>query len=345
MLRNDAVLFPVRRAHWYLPRRPHSCATPGCVDSQGDAYFVAPNPDFGAVFTYYLPEKLRSRKEQRRETEKERESGNDDVAFPSWERIEQEELEDAPAVVLTVTDLEGNVIRHVEGSADAGFHRVAWDLRYPALHPFVPVEERSDSDSRAGVLVAPGQYRVTLHRRIDGELEPVGEARTFEAVSIRNPTLPGSSQDERIVYQQQVDELARAASGSVASIDEILLELDAIKNVLGRSTANPSLYAQAVDLRQRAQRERDKLAGNATRSSFGAPEPMSVAARLGHAAYSPHANAYGPTATQRQSLSIARTRYQEISAALRQIVDNEYQTLRDALDAAGVPWSPGRGIQ
>ena len=72
---------------------------------------------------------------------------------------------------------------------------------------------------------------------------------------------------------------------------------------------------------------------------------MSVAARLGHAAYSPHANAYGPTATQRQSLSIARNLYQDVSAELRQIVDTDYNDLRDALDAAGVPWSPGRGIQ
>ena len=345
MLQNDAVLFPVRRTHWYVPRRPHSCATPGCVDSQGDSYFVAPNPDFGAIFTYYLPEEIKSLKEQRRESEKEAESSNDDVEFPSWERIEQEQLEDAPAVVFTVTDLEGNVIRHVEGPADVGFHRVAWDLRYPALHPFVPEEERTENDSRAGVLVAPGQYRVRMHRRIDGELEALGEIQTFEAVSIRNPTLPGSSQDERIVYQRQVDELARAAAGSIASIDEILLELDAIKNVLGRSIADPALYERTVAIRQRAQRERDRLAGNPTRSSFGVPEAMSVVARLGHAAYNPHANAYGPTPTQRQSLSIARDLYQAVNAELTQIVDADYRALQSDLDAAGVPWSPGRGVQ
>lgn len=35
MLQNDSVLFPVRRVHWYLQRRPLSCARTGCVDSQG----------------------------------------------------------------------------------------------------------------------------------------------------------------------------------------------------------------------------------------------------------------------------------------------------------------------
>ena len=33
MLANDSVLFPVRRAHWYVPRRPLACTQPGCVDS------------------------------------------------------------------------------------------------------------------------------------------------------------------------------------------------------------------------------------------------------------------------------------------------------------------------
>ena len=345
MLENDTVLFPVRRAHWYVPRRPHSCATPGCVDSQGDAYFVAPNPDFGAIFTYYLPEKLNTMKDERRKAEKELEENNEDVEFVSWDRIENEQLEDAPAIVFTVSDTDGNVIRHIEGPVDAGFHRVSWDLRYPAVHPFVPEEERRDSDSRAGVLVAPGRYRVSMQRRVDGELQDLNQTQTFDAVSIRNPTLPGASQEERIVYQQQVDELIRATSGSIGSIDAVLAELDAIKNVLGRSTASTALYEQANDIRQRAQRQRDRLAGNSTRSSFGAPGPMSVNARLQHAAYNPHANAHGPTATQRQSLSIARDAYRSVSAELRQIVDTEYGQLKRALDAASVPWSPGRGIQ
>ena len=77
MLQNDSVLFPVRRAHWYVQRRPLSCERTGCVDSQGHSYYVAQNPPFGAAFTYYLPEQLRSLKEQRQESEKERIAQNE----------------------------------------------------------------------------------------------------------------------------------------------------------------------------------------------------------------------------------------------------------------------------
>ncbi len=32
MLQNDTELFPVKRAHWYVQRRPLSCARTGCID-------------------------------------------------------------------------------------------------------------------------------------------------------------------------------------------------------------------------------------------------------------------------------------------------------------------------
>ena len=41
---------------------------------------------------------------------------------------------------------------------------------------------------------------------------------------------------------------------------------------------------------------------------------MPVTARLSHAAYNPHANAYGPTETQRESLRLAQDEYRQISA-------------------------------
>ena len=209
----------------------------------------------------------------------------------------------------------------------------------------MPESERNENDSRVGVLVAPGTYRVSMHQRVNGELTDLGQAQTFDVVSIREPTLPGSPQEERIVFQRQVDEIRRAVGGTIDTIDETVESLAAIRNVLQRSTADMALYARANDIEQRLTRERDRLAGNATRSSFGAPGPMSVNARLRHAAYNPHANAHGPTATQRQSLSIARDVYDSVTAELAQLIDVEYSALESALDGAGVPWTPGRGVQ
>ena len=344
MLQNDSVLFPVRRAHWYVQRRPLSCERTGCVDSQGHSYYVAQNPPFGATFTYYLPEQLRSLKEQRQESEKERIAQNESVNFPDWDRLGEEEREDVPAIVFTVSDTGGNVIRHIEGPVEAGFHRIAWDLRYPAVDPWTPEEERSEYANPSGVLVAPGTYQVAMYQRVDGVLMDLRQSESFDVVSIREPTLPGSSQVERIAFSRQVDEVQRAVSGTIRSIDEVLPQLDAIKEALQSSTADMGLYAQANSIQQRINQARDRLSGNDTRRGFSDPGLMSVRSRLQYASYNPNGNAYGPTQTQTETFAIARDAYAEIGTALAQLIDGEYQSLLRALDAAGVPWTPGRGV-
>jgi len=344
MLQNDSVLFPVRRAHWYVQRRPLSCERTGCVDSQGHSYYVAQNPPFGATFTYYLPEQLRSLKEQRQESEKERIAQNESVNFPDWDRLGEEEREDVPAIVFTVSDTGGNVIRHIEGPVEAGFHRIAWDLRYPAVDPWTPEEERSEYANPSGVLVAPGTYQVAMYQRVDGVLMDLRQSESFDVVSIREPTLPGSSQVERIAFSRQVDEMQRAVSGTIRSIDEVLPQLDAIKEALQSSTADMVLYAQANSIQQRINQARDRLSGNDTRRGFSDPGLMSVRSRLQYASYDPNGNAYGPTQTQTETFAIARDAYAEIGTALTQLIDGEYQSLLRALDAAGVPWTPGRGV-
>jgi photosystem II stability/assembly factor-like uncharacterized protein len=344
-LENDTVLFPVRRAHWYVPKRPLGCSEAGCVDSQGDSYYVAPNPPFGATFTYYLPEQIRTRKEARQEREKEPAKKNQNVEFPAWERILEEELEDKAAVVFTVRDADGNVVRHVPGPVEAGFHRVAWDLRYPVLDPWRPKAEREADDDGAGVLVAPGRFSVTMSKRIDGVWTDLGQRQSFDAVSIREPTLPGTSQPERVAFDRQVDELRRASTGTVKAIDSLVPELDAILETLPATSADPSLYGTANAIRQGLKRQRDRLAANPTRDIYNDLGQVPVEDRLGHARFTPRSNAYGPTPAQRESYAIAREVYADASARLGELVDVQYAALKQALDAAGVPWTPGRGIQ
>jgi hypothetical protein len=72
---------------------------------------------------------------------------------------------------------------------------------------------------------------------------------------------------------------------------------------------------------------------------------MTVSARLSHARFQPQTNAYGPTPLQRESLRIARALFDDVNQQLSNLVDVEYAGLKVAMDAAGVPWSPGRGLQ
>lgn len=345
MLRNGNVLFDVADALWYVPKRSLGCDSPGCQASQGDSYFVAPNPDFGAIFTYYLAEGFRSGKDVRREAEQELEAGNEDVAVADWDTVLSEEREDEPAIVFTVTDSNGNVVRQIEAPADAGFHRVAWDLRYPALQPWSQDSEESDSGG-AGVLVAPGTFTVQMQIREDGDVSAIGDPQPFGVTSIRpDPVLPGSTQEQRVIFESQVAELSRAANGTGAAIDEAIQELDAVKATLVRSLTDGSLYELANSIQQNLKIQRDRLSGNTRRMEYKDEDEMTVSERLWHAGFEFSLGAYGPTPEQRDSLRIGRSLYDEIVAELDRLVNEEYAGLKEAMDTARVPWTPGRSIQ
>jgi hypothetical protein len=268
------------------------------------------------------------------------------VSFPSWAEIKAEALEGDPAVILTIRDREGDIVRHVAGPAEAGFHRVAWDMTYPPLDAWQPVEEGEEREPAGpGVLVTPGRYSVSMATLVDGVLTELGQTETFELVSIREPTLEAGTQEQRVIFDSQAAELARAVEGTTLAIDEVIAEIDAVKEALVSSRGEGSFFEIADSIRKRLSEQRDLLATNQLQDAYNDPQVMTVQDRLSHARFRPMVNAYGPTPEQRESLTLARETYDEVVAELDVLVNEEYAALKAALDAAKVPWTPGRGIQ
>ena len=80
----EPALFGLRDAWWYIPSVP--AQAPG-RPTQGSTAYVADNPPFGAVFSYYLPHDLTTAKEERRASEREGRESGADASFPasrSW---------------------------------------------------------------------------------------------------------------------------------------------------------------------------------------------------------------------------------------------------------------------
>src|SRR5690606_34841513 len=117
---------PPRKALLYIPARPLG----GRAGNQGDGFYTADNPGFGATFTYYLKEGLKTQQQQRAEREKKEAAAGENSDPPGWDELTAEEREEGPQVVFTITDAQGNLVNRVSGSTSEGFHRTAWDLRY-----------------------------------------------------------------------------------------------------------------------------------------------------------------------------------------------------------------------
>ena len=112
-----------------------------------------------------------------------------------------------------------------------------------------------------------------------------------------------------------------------------------------RSRGEGSFFEIADSIRKRISVQRDLLADNEIQDAYNDPQVMTVSSRAFHARFAPMSNAYGPTPEQRESLTVARRTYDEVVAELDSIINEEYAALKSALDAAKVPWTPGRGIQ
>jgi photosystem II stability/assembly factor-like uncharacterized protein len=339
-----AVLFPVRDAPWYIPKRTLGSVTAGSRAFQGDAYYVAPNPPFGAVFTYYLTDDLLTREAARRKAEKEIEKTGGDTPFPGWDAVLAEAEEESSAVILTVRNSDGDVVRHVEGPASAGFHRAAWDLRYPLLEPWKPEAGEPAYIPNQGVLAPPGIYTVSLGVRRDGRLEDLGQSASFAVEPISEHTLDPAEPAEVLAFNRRADELSRAVAGSVAAIDEALVRLGAMKSALARSTAPAALHGEARDLESRAHALRRRLAGSETRNMMGDPGPVSVSSRLAVLNYGKLFSTYGPTETHAMNLDIAESGFAEIRTELDELLEVRLTELERRLDEEQVPWTPGRGV-
>ncbi len=343
-LQEEAAFFPVKTAHWYIPKLPLGDFEVNGKSSQGDGYFIAPNPPFGAVFTYYLKDGLKTAKEQRRERETKLEENAEDTPYPGWDALREEEKEEAPAIVLTVTDDSGNVVRHIEGPVTPGFHRVAWDLRYALSSPWTPEPKGSEYIDIPGPLAAPGTYRASLAKRVNGQISELGMAQAFDVVPLRARGLPGASPDEVVAFARRLDDINRQVSGAGAAVEEMLTETSAIKETLLRSEADVALRDQARTLELDLMDLQQMLSGNKTRSLYSDEGPVSISARLQTAIMGTFRSTYGPTPTHLRSLEIAESQFTKAKAGIERINDEQLPALRKQLDQAGVPWTPGRGV-
>jgi photosystem II stability/assembly factor-like uncharacterized protein len=342
MLEQQVELFPVRDPWWYIPRRPFGS---GEKADQGADFYTAPNPPFGAVFTYYLKDGLETAKERRQKREKELAEEGSDTPFPGWEALDAEEQEEKAEMVLTVRDATGDVVRRLSGAAGSGFHRVAWDLRYPKTDAVTTLEPAESWMPNNGPLAPPGRYTVTLAQRVGGELTPLAEPQSFEVKRMREGTLQGSSPEETLAFTRELAELNRQVDGIGEIIDQTASRLELIKLALMKSTVNDaSLDDEARALERQLFELRGMLRGNERQSEIGEPMPHTIDRRLSAASIGTTLSTYGPTPNLQQTLAIAQEELMEVKEGLEHLLEVDLPAFEEQLEAAGVPWTPGRGV-
>jgi photosystem II stability/assembly factor-like uncharacterized protein len=147
-LSEEARLFPLRDASLFTQV---DLAPPGAAGlGRLAGLWSAPDPPFGAVFTYHL-----------------RQAADAGSAF-----------------VLTIADQGGRQIRQLDLPGEPGLRRLAWNLRgQPDADDQAAASGGRGGQSQAP-FVAPGVYRATLVRRVGEQVTPIGPSQTFRVVRV-----------------------------------------------------------------------------------------------------------------------------------------------------------------
>jgi photosystem II stability/assembly factor-like uncharacterized protein len=158
-LSEEAHLYPLRDAYIFNQVGMAPAGTAGIGAMSGN--WVAPNPPYGAVFTYSVGANI---------------AGDDKL-------------------VLTISDETGKQIRRLDLDKTAGLRRIAWNLRGEAP-PQNPADQGRGGGragrggggggrgGNQGPLVEPGRYRATIGRMAGDKVTPVGDSQSFSVLPI-----------------------------------------------------------------------------------------------------------------------------------------------------------------
>lgn len=353
-LTEGAVLFPIRPAWRYVPFEPMQAKGQPTL---GATAWRAPNPDFGATFTYHvaddLADELRPAAIRRRATETATQTATDgdtapsgDVAFPGWDALWEEHVEDAPRLALVVRDAAGRAVRSIPAEIAAGLHRTAWDLRLPAPEPVRLTDPGFQPPWAAeprGPLAPAGRYTVELVRVAPGgvDVEVVADPEPFDVVAVPGGEPGGGDHTDDTDFEVRTAALARRVEGTVRQVETARDRIRHLRAGLAVTPAAPNELVSRLDqANRRLEQVARRLTGDAVRERLAEADTPSVQELVGRVTAYQWDTTGPPTSTQRAAVARADAELTPLLAELAAIVDGELPAMTAALDDAGGPWTP-----
>ena len=344
MLNQEAALFPVKDAMMYIQSQPLG----GRGKSfQGEAFFTADNPAFGATFTYYLKESPKTKKQTRQEAEREAERKGTPLPYPAFADLSAEEEEEAPGIIFTIADSTGRVVRRLNAPLSPGITRVSWDLRSPAptLAPPRPADGEEDpfAEPPGGPMVMPGKYSVTLAKRVNGVTSRLSTPQEFAVFVDGQTAMSGPDRAALVEFQQKVARLQRAVSGALETANQLKTRLGQIKRALHETPgAEAKLSDDAASIEKRTNELLRALRGDSALRQRQEILPPSIVERVGTIVSDQRMSTSAPTQTQKDHYAAAAQEFEQMLSQLRPLIESDLAKLEKAMEAAGAPWTPGR---
>jgi hypothetical protein len=312
----------------------------------GSAYYQAKNPEFGATFTYFFKDTLKTLKDIRLENEKKLFKAGKPIPQPTKQILDAEKHQIAPYLSFIVKNKAGEVVRKINTAAKPGINRINWNLRYmdnSDVHlygnKFNPLKNGND-----GMLAMPGEYSVEMHLIKDGTDTKLTEPVKFKAELLNNRVLPAKDEAARDKFYADVTELRRVIQASNHYIDDLNNRAKNIQQALHNSNkSNFDMQNHIAKIIIDIDSVDFVLDGEQPKASWEEipPTKTPINVRLGELAWISWESTSAVTETQKVDYEILNAEVNDVISALKNI-DNEIKTLENKLDELKAPYTPGR---
>ena len=338
LLNKEAHIFPIKDALMY-----HQS---GGRYGQGETYFKADNPEYGAVFSYYIKDVPKTLKQIRKEKEKELFNDSKPIPQPSNEELIAEKMEKSPYLIFTIKDSEGLVVRKLTASASKGVNRINWDLRYESVYPQKTVDEFNPTNkARSSTLALPGNYNVSLSIVTREGIKEIAGPVNFTAKALENTSLPAADRNELVAFQKNANELTRSILGAEVFVEDLMKRTETLKQVILKTPeADYSYIENANSISSRLKEislkfNRDSKYPSAEENPPANPTFMD---RLGILSYTHWRSTSNITNNERNAYKILVEEFPPILNELRNILSLEIKPLEEKLEKLKAPYSEGR---
>ena len=357
-LNQPSMLFPVKDALMYVR------SNLGFSGSQGASFYTAPNPAYGATFSYFLKESPKTIKQKRQEAERAAERAKTPIHYPSIAELRAESEEEAPATIFTITDSDGKIVRRLNAPAGQGIQRVVWDMRYTP--PSISAAAAAGPGGRGGgggigepppeggggfgggfgpqgPLVMPGKYTVAMAQRVNGVVTSLPGSQTFNVTVEGREKMTAAEIAALGEFQRKVSALQRSVNGASVAATEAKTTIGLLKRAAQEAPVdNRKLIEQAETFDNAIDDLISKLRGGRENTEI---PPPSISQRVGNVAGTIRLSTVKPTASQVEQFELASAEFKPVLAKLRALIESDLPKFEKALEEAGAPLTPGRLAQ
>jgi len=334
----ETLIFPVKDALMYVQQNSRY--------GTGSGVYHAPNPPFGATFTYYVKEMPKTLKAQRLKKEKELFKEGKPIPQPTKEQLDAEKREMGPYLIFTIKDKNGTVARTLYKNVSKGISRTTWDLRYGKPTRVNLNNKKFDpmKDSGSGLMALPGTYTVELNMFHDGEETLLAGPVSFNTKVLENTTLPAESREDMMAFYDKVTDLWRLVNDIEKYHEELDTKTAYIRQALQQSNNAPvKMKNEAAAIQNELDDINFLFDGTPAKASQEEvpPEPVPLSNRLWAILSGAWQSTSAPTDTQKENYGILMNALPPVLEKLTEI-DSKLQVLDNELDKLKAPYTPGR---